>query len=119
VDHFSEEEEAVIERIPEPIPDLPDDPERRRAKDAFLDVFLDVGHWEREGNGANRSSAVLLGQIIAITVDAGCLERLTARLRFFLENEAVRRDFNDSWDSPEPPAFREVQRGRKNSPRSV
>jgi hypothetical protein len=81
------------ERIPEPIPDLPESPERRAAKDAFLEVFLETGRWEREGDGHDRSALVLLGQVISIAVDTDSIKRLTARLRHFLENEAVRRDF--------------------------
>lgn len=109
----------MMERIPEPIPDLPEDAERGRAQDAFLNVFLDIGRWEQESHGDSRSAAVLLGQIIQISVDTESLKRLTARLRFFLENEAVRRDFEESMDAPAPPACREVRHGRKTSPRKL
>src|SRR5258705_13535293 len=88
---------AVLERIPEPIPDFPQSPERRAAPHAFLEVFLEAGRWEREGNGHDRSALVLLGQMIAVSVGTGSMIRLTAQLRPFLANEPARRDFLASW----------------------
>jgi len=98
----------MMESIPEPIPDLPEDAERDRAQDAFLDLFLDLGRWEKESHGDSRSAAVLLGQIIQISVDTESLKRLTARLRHFLENEVVRRDFCASLEAPPPAASRRL-----------
>ena len=84
----------MLERIPIEPENLPDTPRRRRAKDAFVDAFLDVARWEAAGD--DRSALTLLGEMIVASVDAGCLEGLTARMRDFLDNEAVRRDFMES-----------------------
>lgn len=87
----------MIERIPDDIPDVPDTPELNAAKDRFNQAYYDAIGWAREGNaGERRSALVLLAQMILISLEREPLMRLTARLRHFLENEAVRRDFFSS-----------------------
>ncbi len=98
----------MIERIPADLPDLPDDPGRTAVKGEFLDAFIDLGHWERDGSGDGRSALVLLGQLIAISVDTESIQRLSARIRHFLDNEAVRRDFFASLGEREV-AFEDVR----------
>ena len=82
----------MIEKIPEEISDLPDDPGRKAAKAEFLDAFIDMGCWEKDGDDG-RSALVLLGQLIAVSVETESIRRLAARIHHFLENEVVRRDF--------------------------
>jgi hypothetical protein len=109
----------MIERIPEDIPDLPEDAERRAAQEAFREVFIDLGLWEREGRGQGRSALILLGQMIHVSVETESQKRLTARLRHFLENEAVRRDFCESLGLSEEKPLERVNHGEKASTRRL
>lgn len=84
----------MIERIPEDRPELPETPERRAARKAFLKNYYDAIRWQHEdAQGEGRSALVLLAEAILGSLEAAPLEHLTSHLRHFLDNEAARRDF--------------------------
>ena len=83
----------MSEKIPKPPAKIPED-ETRRAAIAELDrVHQDVAAWCRDDPGC-RSRAALLDGAIADYADTESVERITGWLRYFLDNEAVRRDFD-------------------------
>lgn len=92
------------EKLPGPPPELPSDEDRSRAVDEFNDAILDVGEWFEQSAEENFSLQALLHKHVNNTVDTESLRRLTARLRWFLENEAVRRGFVASTADQDPEA---------------
>ena len=91
------------EKIPEPFPEILEDesPERQTAISELRRVNDDVAAWVRQDpNG--RSRAALLHGAIVKAAETKSIENVTAWLRYFLDNEAPRRDFDSGFYNPKP-----------------
>ncbi len=86
----------MTEKVPEPPEELSEyePPERAEALRELHALNEELAKWARADD--TRSRATLLHGAIAKNVDTDSVKKLSNWLRYFLDNEGARRDFENS-----------------------